>query len=117
MRLTGLISGRPSGTRVKLNKAFLEDMLASWRQHGANSIERIRMRDPGLYCRLVAATLPKEFTFESTTADLDVEQIDILIEHLKERLLTKRADEALPILIEEPKAIANANGKLGSGHN
>ena len=57
---SGNPQGRPRGKREKITSAFLEAVEADWRQHGIKALEEARKRDPGAYCRMVAALLPKE---------------------------------------------------------
>lgn len=57
---SGNPKGRPKGARSKLGEAFLQDMLASWEEHGAVTIEKVRTEDPTQYVKVVASILPKE---------------------------------------------------------
>jgi hypothetical protein len=100
--------GRPAGVRNRLNSAFLEDLMAEWREHGRTAIKQMRVRSPGDFVRVVANTLPKEFTFEHTTTDLSIEERDELIAQIKQHLLTVRSEKAEPILIEaQPNKVTN----------
>jgi hypothetical protein len=90
--------GRPAGVRNKLNSAFLEDLLAEWREHGKGAIRIMRVEEPSAFVRVVASTLPKEFTIENVMADVTDEQLDDVIARIKEQMLTARKDK--PMLIE-----------------
>jgi hypothetical protein len=64
--LTGNIGGgRPRGSRNKLGEAFLTDIYADWREHGAASIERVRQERPDVYLRVVASILPKHLELKN----------------------------------------------------
>lgn len=52
--------GRPKGARNKLGEEFLQDLLANWAQHGADTIEKVRAEKPDQYLKVVASILPKE---------------------------------------------------------
>jgi transcriptional regulator CtsR len=88
--------GRPAGTRNRLSSAFLEDLLAEWREHGKGAIRIMRVEEPAAFVRVVASTLPKEFTFENVMSDISDEQLDDVIVRIKEQMLTARE----PKLIE-----------------
>ena len=104
-------AGRPAGARNKLSQHFLEDLLAEWREHGRAAITKMRIRNSADFVRVVAGTLPKEFTFEHTTSDLTIEERSELIEQLKQHLLTARAEKPEPILIEaQPIKVTNGTG-------
>lgn len=52
--------GRSPGSRNKLGEAFLEDMLADWTEHGAETIEKVREEKPDVYVKVVASILPRD---------------------------------------------------------
>jgi hypothetical protein len=99
--------GRPKGardTRTRLTAQVFEDILAHWnepieegsdRRKGPEALELCFKETPGEYLRLTASVLPKEFTFEAITSELDVGQIDELIMMLRARLLEARSSPAL----------------------
>ena len=87
--------GRPAGVRNKLSSAFLEDLLAEWREHGRGAIKIMRTEEPGAFVRVVASTLPKEFTFENVMSDISDEQLDDVIARIKEQIAARK-----PVLIE-----------------
>lgn len=58
---TGNIGGgRKPGSRNKLSEAFLSDVEASWRQHGAEVLDRVARDEPGVYLRAIVALMPRE---------------------------------------------------------
>jgi hypothetical protein len=102
---------KPAGVRNRLSKKLLEDMLADWEEHGLAAIRIMRKHDTSGYVRVMVSTLPKELTIEAVHSDLDDEQIDQLIESMKQRLLDKRAAEAKQI--ETTKQIEMASNGRG----
>ncbi len=94
--------GRPKGardTRTRLTAQIFEDLLAHWNEpvesgstlrKGPAALEVCYTESPGEYLRLTASVLPKEFTFEAITSELNVEQIDELIMALRQRLIEQR---------------------------
>jgi hypothetical protein len=103
--LPGHSPGRPTGARNKLAKHVFEHMLAHWLEpaapgsklcKGEEALETVYKEDAGLYLRIVSNILPKEFTFDTATHDLDEDQIDELIFRLRERLAEHRKAIPLP---------------------
>jgi hypothetical protein len=103
--LPGGSPGRPTGARNKLAKHVFEHMVQHWLEpaapgsplcKGQEALETVYKEDAGLYLRIVGNALPKEFTFETATHDLDDDQIDELILKLRERLAEHRKAMPLP---------------------
>ena len=90
--------GRPAGVRTKLNTSFLEDLLAEWREHGRGALRIMRVEEPAAFARLVASTLPKEFTIENVMTDITDDQLDDVISRIKDQMIEARKDR--PMLIE-----------------
>jgi hypothetical protein len=102
-------TGRPKGTRNKLTSKFLEDLLADWQENGTAAIRICRIEDPVAYCKLVAGTLPRDLHIETTAvAELAEDELDRMIETLRERALTARQEEALDIT-PRPKVLLNGH--------
>lgn len=74
-------SGRPRGVRNRLASRLLEDLLASWREHGAAALEVLRIEDPAGYCKLMISTLPREMIYENAATDLTEDELDAMIAH------------------------------------
>lgn len=73
---TGNAAGRPKGSRNKLGEEFLKDLLADWKEHGAATIEKVRVERPHEYLRVTASILPKELNVNvSEFDDLTDEQL------------------------------------------
>ena len=107
MRFKPGSSGRPAGTRNKLNKALLTDLLAEWEEGGRAAIKIMRIERPSEFVKAAFGTMPRELVFENSVSELDDDEIDNLILHIRERLLTKRNDE--PMLIENKPIIEAVN--------
>jgi hypothetical protein len=83
-------TGRPQGARNKLGTKFLWDLLAEWEQHGAGVLRICRIEKPIEFAKIVASTLPKEFTFEpGAFADLSDEDLAASLAVLKRLQLGK----------------------------
>jgi hypothetical protein len=106
----GHAGGRPKGARNKLAAQVFEDIFAHWnepvepgsdRRKGPAALEVCFKETPGEYLRLTASVLPKEFTFENVTSDLNDEQIDDLLLALRQRMIDART---APALLASPDA-------------
>jgi hypothetical protein len=51
--------------------------------------------------------LPKEFVFDHAVNELDDDELDRMIEMLRERALAARQEQALELKPEKPKALLN----------
>ena len=96
------LGGRPKGSRNKLCRALLADLLADWADGGADAIKMMRMEEPGAYIRVMVSILPKELIFESGMENLDDGELDQLIEMLRARALEARQEQLV-----EVKTISN----------
>ena len=66
---SGNPAGRPKGTKHKIQEAFLEDVLAEWRESGKTAIKEASEKYPLGFCQMVAGLLPKEAKVEMDAAD------------------------------------------------
>jgi hypothetical protein len=97
--------GRPLGSRNKLCRAVLEDLLADWAEGGQAAIKMMRMERPAEYVRAMCSILPKELIFEnSAVTELDDDELDRMISMLRERALAARQEQALE-MAPEPKLL------------
>jgi hypothetical protein len=71
-------------------------------EHGPGVIKIVRLEEPATYLKIVASTMPKEFTVEHAAEALTNEELDLMIADMRER----RAK-----LVEQPKAIPLIEGK------
>src|SRR5262245_6372969 len=90
--------GRPRGSRNRLRGGFLADLAADWEAHGAEVIRIVRMEEPATYLKIVASLMPREMTIESVVTDMRDDELDELIEVLRER--HDSLMQASPLVIE-----------------
>jgi hypothetical protein len=96
--------GRKPGSRNKLCRAVLEDLMADWAEGGAAAIKMMRVERPAEYVRVMCSILPKELIFESGMSDFDDDALDELLAGLHQRLLEVREQQAL---LAAPKVVTN----------
>ena len=96
--------GRKPGSRNKLCRAVLEDLMADWAEGGAAAIKMMRIEQPAAYVRVMCSILPKELIFESGMSDFDDDALDELLAGLHQRLLEVREQQAL---LAAPKVVTN----------
>lgn len=53
--------GRRKGSRNKISQAFVDEMCASFEEHGRDTIERVRKQHPVEYLKIAAGLIPKSF--------------------------------------------------------
>jgi hypothetical protein len=100
-------SGRPKGSRNKLCRAMLDDLMADWAEGGPAAIKIMRIERPSEYVRAMISILPKELILESGLADIGDAELDSLIESLRARALEVRQEQTLELQPEKPKALIN----------
>jgi hypothetical protein len=105
--------GRPKGSRNKLAQGVFDDIFRHWNEpaggelcKGQAALELLYREKPGEYLKLTASVLPKEFVFENAVTELDDEELDRMIEMLRERALSARQEQTLE-LKPVPKALLN----------
>ena len=108
-------TGRPKNSRNKLAQRVFDDVLRHWCEptggelcKGQAALELLWRERPGEYLRLTASVLPKEFTFQNAVTELDEEELDRMIEMLRERALEARREQSLE-LKPQPKALLNGH--------
>src|SRR6516164_11420290 len=83
------VGGRVKGSRNRISEAFLKDLAAEWEASGPDALKIMAKDEPGNFVKVVAALLPKEFSIEDNRlADLNDEELDILINELRTKLRT-----------------------------
>ena len=105
--------GRPKGSRNKLAQRVFDDIFRHWNEpaggdlcKGQAALELLYREKPGEYLKLTASVLPKEFVFENAVTELDDDELDRMIEMLRERALSARQEQTLE-LKPVPKALLN----------
>ena len=106
-------TGRPKNSRNKLAQRVFDDIFKHWNEpaggelcKGQAALELLYRENPGNYLKLTASVLPKEFVFENTVSELDDEELDRMIEALRERALAVRQEQSIE-LKAQPKALLN----------
>jgi hypothetical protein len=107
--------GRPRGSRNKLAQRVFDDIFRHWNEpaggelcKGQAALELLYRERPGEYLRLTASVLPKEFVFENAVTELDDDELDRMIEMLRERALAVRQEQTLEL---KPVLKALPNGR------
>ena len=78
---SGNPKGRPKGARSKLGQDFLKALHADFETHGIDAIQKMRVKSPSAYVRMIASILPKELKITNDAEDLTDDE---LIERLRE---------------------------------
>jgi hypothetical protein len=106
--------GRPRGSRNKLAQQVFDDIFRHWNEpaggelcKGQAALELLYREKPGDYLKLTASVLPKEFVFENAVTELGDEELDRMIEALRERALEARREQAIEL---KPKVLIT-NGR------
>src|SRR5258707_12021604 len=107
-------SGRPLNTRNKLAQRVFDDIFRHWNEEaggglvkGQAALELLYRENPGGYLKLTASVLPKEFVFQNAVTELNDEELDVMIEMLRERAIAARQEQAIELKPEKPKALLN----------
>jgi hypothetical protein len=75
--------GRPRGARSRLQEFVLSMLEADFKQHGADTIARVREKFPQVYLTACVSLLPKQQqNVESPFADISDAELDELEQHL-----------------------------------
>src|SRR5262249_44562487 len=85
-KLGDLRAGRKKGSRDKLGRDFFQALSEDFAEHGAGVIKIVRFEDPGLYLKIVASTMPKEFTVERVTSELTDDELEEMIVRQGEKM-------------------------------
>jgi hypothetical protein len=84
-------TGRPKGSKNRLNWAFVTALAEDFEQHGIETIRICRVEKPNEYLKIVAGLMPREFTFEDNRlGELSDDELDAVIEYARQRLTIKR---------------------------
>jgi hypothetical protein len=80
-------TGRPKGSKNRLNWAFVTALAEDFEQHGIETIRICRVEKPNEYLKIVAGLMPREFTFEDNRLqDLSDDELDAILEFARQRL-------------------------------
>jgi hypothetical protein len=98
------LGGRPRGARNRLANRVFEDMLEFWNEpakdgsavtKGKAAMLTMWRERPHEFVKFVGSVMPKEFLFENVVTELADEELDRMIEMLRERALAARQEHAL----------------------
>ena len=89
-------SGRPRGTRNVLTRDFIAALAKEFEEHGEAALKIVRIESPETFLKLIASLVPRELDISSRVSTLDDEELEIMIENLRTKLLQQSA----PAMIE-----------------
>jgi hypothetical protein len=108
----GRNGGRPKGSKDRLSRRVLEDLLMVWDEpstqggtvtRGQAALRIMSKERPNEFAKLYASILPRELAIETVASDLDDEQLTDLIDQIRSRLIEARAQA--PMLQIEAKDV------------
>src|SRR5262245_43877748 len=114
----GKSPGRPRGSRNKLAKRVFEDLIDVWDEpiaegstitRGVAALRIMSKQNPCDFCKLYGSLMPREFWIDSTAQQLSDEELDAMIEQLRQRAIEARQAQAIEIEPAPMKVIANGN--------
>lgn len=89
-------SGRPAGSRNRLQGDFVRALADDFKDHGAGVIKIVRVEKPADYLKIIASVLPKEFLLtENPFNGMSDEQLDAAIEAMIEAIRAVRGHDGL----------------------
>ena len=88
---SGNPAGRPKGSRALLSEKFISALLEDFTEHGRLAMEKVRLKQPGIYLRVIASLVPRELHMknESLFDGMSNGQLDEVIESVR-RVLASR---------------------------
>ena len=90
---SGNPAGRPKGSRVKLQEAFLAALSDDFAAFGIGAIQTMRQEKPSDYVRCVASLMPKQLDVERPLQDMTDDELSDSIEALR-RFIAQSAGAA-----------------------
>ena len=98
------LGGRRPGSKNKLHRSFIEALTKDFEENGEKAIRQLRVTAPGKYLQIIANTLPREFFFEhNTVGQLSDDELDRMIEMLRERVQAERITAETPLMLTVAK--------------
>jgi hypothetical protein len=71
--VSGNPSGRPRGAKNKLGEDFIEALAADFEEHGVETIQLVRRRDPTAYIKVIKDVLPREVLVRAFSLNVDAD--------------------------------------------
>ena len=91
---SGNPKGRAPGSRNRLGEAFIEALYADFREHGVETIAKVREEKPDQYLRLVASLMPKDLNISvNPMDDWTDDELSAVIRALDEQIIAAREAE------------------------
>lgn len=97
-----------SKLRNVLTSAFLEDLLADYKEHGMGAIKLMRHEQPTKYCIMIAGLLPKDISVDITENrlnELPTPEVDAVIDELTDALRERSARPDFPIAVRKGETL------------
>ena len=85
-------SGRPKGSRQKLQTKFLDVLAAYFDENGAQAIVEMREKDPSGYVKAIASLMPKQLEIERPLQDMTDDDLIAGIAALQRLIAGQGAD-------------------------
>jgi hypothetical protein len=101
---SGNPAGRPKGARAKLEYAFLDDLYADWKEHGAATLAAAREKDPVGYVKVAASLMPKQIQDDSGLEDFNRDELRLAIDALRSFVALRASGEPRGEVSEPAKA-------------
>ena len=97
--------GRAAGSRNRLQKRFMDDLLKHWEEEGSTAIPIVFRENPSAYLKIFASVMPKEFLVDTgRIQEIGDEELDRLIDLVERRFgNTARDITGIPHVIEGRK--------------
>lgn len=109
---SGNPAGRPRGSRSRLAEDFVGTLQRDFAEHGAAAIASCRQEDPGAYCRIVAALLPKEVHVRTSALDgMTHDQLLRLADVLQGAVEAAKAGLPVPAIVLDGEAEDAGDGQ------
>ena len=81
--VSGNPSGRPKGSRNKLQEDFLRDLYADWHEGGKEALATMRAEKPNEYVRVVAGLLPSKVEVERPLGELSDHELASVLDAVR----------------------------------
>jgi hypothetical protein len=113
---SGNPKGRPRGARSRLGEKFIEALASDFEEHGEAVIERVRVRDPVQYVKIIGNVLPREVVVAAlnVNATIDPSQIENAKGFLAAYRYSRDRIGAVPLI--EGEAMNASEGGLDSAN-
>jgi len=93
--------GRPRGARNKLTELFLNTVINDFAEYGADTLVKLREKDPAMYIKFIAVLLPKslihkyEVESDADYANMTQEEVVQLLDDIQRRRKVEKMIEVV----------------------